>query len=88
MAAGTLTVRGNVGTHLGSGMRGGAIEVFGDADDWAGAELRGGRVLEHDKDDEALAARMFRKYGDAPFYIAHIADTSSVYEFPSPEVAG
>src|SRR4051794_5501171 len=31
MAAGILTVRGPVGTHLGSGMRGGTIEVFGDA---------------------------------------------------------
>ncbi len=50
--------------------------------------LRGGRVLDHDEDDEALAARMFKKYGDAPFYIAHLEEAPSVYEFPSPELAG
>jgi len=48
----------------------------------------GGRVVDHDRDDEALAARMFEKFGGAPFYIARVEETPSVYEIPSPEVAG
>lgn len=47
----------------------------------------GGRVVAHDKDDEALAARMFPKLGDAPFYIGRVEDNSSVCEVPSPELA-
>ena len=38
--------------------------------------------------DETLAARMFAKFGDAPFYIGRVEDTPSVYEVPSPELAG
>src|SRR5262249_16121829 len=38
MASGRITVRGNVGMHLGSEMVGGEIEVFGQAGDWVGAE--------------------------------------------------
>jgi len=48
--------------------------------------LSGGRVVDHDKQDEALAARMFRKLGDAPFYIARLEDNPTVYEVPSPEL--
>jgi hypothetical protein len=47
----------------------------------------GGRVVGHDKDDEALAARLFKKFGDAAFYIARLQDTPSVCEVPSPELA-
>jgi hypothetical protein len=47
----------------------------------------GGRVVAHDKDDEALAARMFRKLGDAPFYIGRVEDNSTICEVPSPELA-
>jgi Family of unknown function (DUF5678) len=47
----------------------------------------GGRVVGHDKDDEALAARLFRKFGDVAFYIARLEDTPSVCEVPSPELA-
>ena len=50
--------------------------------------LSGGRVVDHDKDDETLAARMFRKLGDAPFYIARLEDTPTVCEVPSPELTG
>ena len=50
--------------------------------------LYGGRVAGHNKDDEALAARMFAKFGDAPFYLARLEDTPSIYELPSPELAG
>jgi hypothetical protein len=47
----------------------------------------GGRVVDHGKGDEALAARMFNKLGDAPFYIARVERTSTIYELPSPELA-
>ena len=50
--------------------------------------IYGGRVAGHNKSDEALAVRMFAKFGDAPFYIGHVEDTPSVYEVPSPELAG
>jgi len=45
------------------------------------------RVVDHDKDDEAVAARMYRKFGDVPFYIARVEETPSVYELSSPELA-
>ena len=47
--------------------------------------LSGGRVVDHDKDDEALAARMFRKFGNAPFYLVRLEEKAAVYEVPSPE---
>ncbi len=50
--------------------------------------LSGGRVVDHDKEDETLAARMFKKLGDAPFYIARLEDNPTVYEVPSPELMG
>src|SRR5438034_5517455 len=43
MTCGRITVRGNVGMHLGAEMRGGEVHVHGDAGDWVGAEMRGGR---------------------------------------------
>jgi hypothetical protein len=49
--------------------------------------LSGGRVVDHDKQDEALAARMFRKFGDATFYIARLEQSPTIYEIPSPELA-
>jgi formylmethanofuran dehydrogenase subunit C len=45
MAAGRLTVAGDVGTHAGAGMRGGELHLEGDAGDWAGAEMAGGRLV-------------------------------------------
>jgi len=50
--------------------------------------LSAGRVVDHDEDDEVLAARMFTKVGDASFYIARVEETPTVYEVPSPELAG
>ena len=50
--------------------------------------IYGGRIAGHDKNDETLAARMFARFGDAPFYIGRVEDTPSVYEVPSPELAG
>jgi formylmethanofuran dehydrogenase subunit C len=44
MGSGSLTIRGNVGSHLGAGMSGGTIEVDGKVGDWAGAEMRGGAI--------------------------------------------
>ena len=48
--------------------------------------LRRGRVVGHDKDDEALAARMFEQLGDAPFLIAHVEHHPVTYDVPSPEL--
>jgi hypothetical protein len=50
--------------------------------------LYGGRVVGRDKDDEALAARMFAELGDVPFYIARLEKKPTVYDLPSPEVEG
>jgi hypothetical protein len=46
-----------------------------------------GRVVGHDSDDEELARRMYRKYGEAPFYVARVERAPTVYELPSPEIA-
>ena len=48
--------------------------------------LQGGRVVAHDRDDEALAARMFARFGETPFYITHVGATPLVSEIPSPEL--
>ena len=48
--------------------------------------LQGGRVVAHDRDDEALAARMFARVGDVPLYIGHVGETPLVPEIPSPEL--
>jgi hypothetical protein len=50
--------------------------------------LYGGRVVGRDKDDEALAARMFAELGDVPFFIARVEERPTVYDLPSPEVEG
>jgi len=44
MTRGYITVRGDVGLHLGAYMRGGEILVEGNAGDWAGAHIQGGRL--------------------------------------------
>ena len=49
--------------------------------------LAGGCVVDHDKNDETLAARMFKKLGNAPFYLARLEETPAVYEIPSPEIS-
>jgi len=45
-----------------------------------------GRVVGHGPDDEDLAQRMFKKLGDAPFYIHKVCKEAIIYEVPSPEV--
>jgi len=45
-----------------------------------------GRMVDHDKDDEAMAARLFAELGDVPFFIARVERTPTVYDVPSPEV--
>jgi formylmethanofuran dehydrogenase subunit C len=45
MAAGRLTVAGDVGMHVGARMRGGELRVEGDAGDWAGAGMHGGTLV-------------------------------------------
>jgi formylmethanofuran dehydrogenase subunit C len=47
MKSGRLTVRGDIGMHLGAEMTGGEIEVHGRAGDWVGAEMRGGKIHVH-----------------------------------------
>jgi formylmethanofuran dehydrogenase subunit C len=42
MAAGTLSIRGDVGAELGAEVAGGTIDLEGSAGDWAGAQMRGG----------------------------------------------
>jgi formylmethanofuran dehydrogenase subunit C len=44
MSRGRITVRGDVGLHLGAYMRGGEILVEGHAGDWVGAHMQGGRI--------------------------------------------
>lgn len=44
MSRGRITVRGDVGSHLGAYMAGGEITVDGDVADWLGAHMRGGRI--------------------------------------------
>ncbi len=44
MGSGSVTIRGDVGSHLGAGMTGGTIDVEGKVGDWAGAEMRGGKI--------------------------------------------
>jgi formylmethanofuran dehydrogenase subunit C len=44
MTRGRITIRGNAGMHLGSGMKGGTIDVSGDASDWVGAEMSNGLI--------------------------------------------
>jgi len=44
MTRGRITIRGDVGLHLGAYMRGGEIVVEGNAGDWAGAHMQGGRL--------------------------------------------
>lgn len=45
MAAGTLTVEGDLGERAGRGMQGGRIEIRGCVGDWAGSGLRGGVLV-------------------------------------------
>jgi formylmethanofuran dehydrogenase subunit C len=44
MTRGRITVVGNVGMHLGAYMKGGVIEVSGDASDWVGGEMADGLI--------------------------------------------
>ena len=44
MSRGRLTIRGDVGMHLGAHMKGGSIEVHGSCSDWVGAEMRDGFI--------------------------------------------
>ncbi len=47
--------------------------------------IYGGRVVGHDKDDEALATRMYSEFGEVPFFIARVEKVPTIYEIPSPE---
>jgi hypothetical protein len=45
----------------------------------------GGRLVDRDKDPEALAARLFVELGDVSFFIARVEKRPSVYDLPSPD---
>ncbi len=45
-----------------------------------------GRVVGHDDNDEELGRRMYKRYGEVPFYIAKVERTATFHELPSPEV--
>jgi formylmethanofuran dehydrogenase subunit C len=47
MTSGRIHVRGNVGMHLGAYMKGGTIEVSGNALDWIGGEMTDGLIRIH-----------------------------------------
>lgn len=44
MSRGRILVRGNAGMHLGAFMKGGTIEVTGNAADWVGGEMANGLI--------------------------------------------
>ncbi len=44
MSRGKISIKGNVGLHLGAFMKGGEIFVEGDVDSWVGAEMTGGFI--------------------------------------------
>jgi formylmethanofuran dehydrogenase subunit C len=44
MSRGKISIRGDVGLHLGSFMKGGEIFVEGNVDSWVGAEMTGGLI--------------------------------------------
>jgi formylmethanofuran dehydrogenase subunit C len=56
MTAGSLTVRGDVGTRLGAEMAGGRLELDGSCADWAGAEMAGGVLRIRGDAGDALGA--------------------------------
>jgi formylmethanofuran dehydrogenase subunit C len=47
MTKGSITIHGNAGMHLGVHMKGGTIEVKGNASDWVGAEMLRGLIRIH-----------------------------------------
>jgi formylmethanofuran dehydrogenase subunit C len=47
MTRGRITIEGNAGMHLGAYMKGGAIDVSGDASDWVGGEMVDGTIHIH-----------------------------------------
>jgi Family of unknown function (DUF5678) len=50
--------------------------------------LLNGAVVGSGPDDEALAARLYERFGDAPFFIARVSQSPVVYDLPSPEAVG
>ena len=45
-----------------------------------------GRVVGSSTNDEELAGRMFKKFGDVPFYIVKVEKETTVYDLPTPEI--
>jgi len=44
MTGGSITIKGDVGTHLGEEMKGGKITVHGNVASWAGSMMKGGTI--------------------------------------------
>ena len=47
MTRGRIRIVGDAGMHLGAFMKGGSIDVSGNASDWIGAEMTGGQIRIH-----------------------------------------
>ncbi len=45
-----------------------------------------GRVVGSSTNDEELAGRMFKRFGDVPFYIVKVEKETTVYDLPTPEI--
>jgi len=85
MTRGSIKIHGNAGMHLGSGMRGGTIEVTGNASDWVGAEMTKGLIRIHGNAGGQIGAayrgrpkaptrnRFFRRYWAATVRGADLA---------------
>lgn len=56
MTCGNITIRGDVGTHLGEEMKGGKITVHGNVAGWAGSMMKGGTIEIHGNTSDYLAA--------------------------------
>ena len=56
MKQGTITIRGDVGMHLGEEMANGKIVVYGNAGAWAGSMMKGGTIEIHGDAGDYLAA--------------------------------
>lgn len=46
----------------------------------------GGKMVDRDPSDETLAARMYAKFGEVPFWIARVEKVPTIYEFTSFDV--
>jgi len=46
----------------------------------------GGKMVDHDKESPALALRMYKKYGEVPWWIERVEKQPTIYDMPSFEI--